>query len=129
MGLAAASEIPLDCVAALVWFEVMRPQVLGGEGARTDWARNWELTARVTLAVAVGAGVLAAVTSPPWAPGDLLVATYFAAVSLMLWGQGARIRRARSKAPFTTAVAVALGVAFAGGLLLAVVDVATRGSL
>ncbi len=83
----------------------------------------------MTLAVAVGAGVLAAVTSPPWAPGDLLVATYFAAVRLMLWGQGARIRRARSEAPFSAAVAVALGVAFAGGLILAVVDVATRGSL
>ena len=83
----------------------------------------------MTLAVAVGAGVLAGVTSPPWAPGDLLVATYFAAVSLMLWGQGARIRRARSNAPFTRAVAIALGVALAGGLLLAVLDVATRGSL
>lgn len=106
-----------------------RPQVLEGEGARRDRARDWELTAGVTLAFAVGAGVLAAFTSPPWAPGDLLVATYFAAVSLMLWGQGARIRRARSETPFTTALAVALGVAFAGGLLLAVVDVATRGSL
>lgn len=105
------------------------PQVLGGEGARRDRARDWELTARVTLAMAVGAGVLAAVTTPPWAPGDLLVATYFAAVSPMLWAQGARIRRVRSKAPFTAAVAVALGVAFARGLLLAVVDVATRGSL
>jgi hypothetical protein len=83
----------------------------------------------VTLGVAVGARVLAAVTSPPWAPGDLLVATYFAAVSLMLWGQGGRIRLARANAPFTTAVAVALGVAFAGGLLLALTDVATRGSL
>jgi hypothetical protein len=83
----------------------------------------------VTLAVAVGAGVLSAVASPAWAPGDLLVATYFAAVSLMLWGHGARIRHARSKAPFTTAVAVALGVTFAGGMLLAVVDVATRGWL
>lgn len=105
------------------------PQVLDGEGARTDRARDWELTAGVTLAFAVGAGVLAAVTSPPWAPGDLLVATYFAAVSLMLWGQGARIRRSRSEAPFTPAVALALGVAFAGGMLLAVVDIATRGSL
>jgi hypothetical protein len=105
------------------------PQVLDGEGARRDRARDWELTALVTLAVAVGAGVLAAVTSPPWPPGDLLVATYFAAVSLMLWGQGARIRRARSEAPFSTALAVALGVAFADGLLLALVDVATRGSL
>ena len=56
----------LDCVAALVWFRVMRwPQVLGGEGARRDPARDWELTARVTLAVAMGAGVLAGVTSPP----------------------------------------------------------------
>ena len=105
------------------------PHVLDGEGARTDRARDWELTAGVTLAFAVGAGPLAAVTSPPWALGDLLVATYFAAVSLMLWAQGARIRRARSEAPFTTAVAVALGAAFAGGMLLAVVDVATRGSL
>lgn len=32
-------------------------------------------------------------------------------------------------APLTTAVAVAPGIAFAGGLLLAVVDIATRGSL
>jgi hypothetical protein len=110
--------------------QVMRwPRVLGDEGARRDRARDWELTARVTLAVAVGAGVVAAVTTPRWAPGDLLVATYFAAVSLLLWGQGARIRRARSEAPFTTAVAVALAVAFAAGLLLAAVDVATRGSL
>ncbi|MFZ0973682.1 MAG: hypothetical protein WAN22_15735 [Solirubrobacteraceae bacterium] len=104
------------------------PRVHGSEEVR-DRARDWELTARVTLAVAMGAGVLAAVTSPAWAPGDLLVATYFAAVSLMLWGQGARIRRARSQAPFTTAVAFALGLAFAGGLMLAIVDVATRGSL
>lgn len=81
------------------------------------------------LAVAVGGGMLAAVTSPPWTLGDLLVATYFAAVSLMLWGQGARIRRARSMALFTTAVAVALGIAFAAGLLLAIVDIATHGSL
>jgi hypothetical protein len=105
------------------------PQVPGDEGARTDRACDWELTARVTLAVAAGAGVLAPVMSPPWAPGDLLVATYFAAVSLLLWGQGTRISRARSEAPFTTAVALALGAAFAGGLLLAVVDIATRGSL
>ncbi len=63
------------------------PQVFDGEGARRDRARDWELTALVTVAVAVavGAGLLAAVTSPPWAPGDLLVGTYFAAVSLMLW--------------------------------------------
>ena len=129
-GLGALWEVTSDCVAARVWFKVMRwPRVLGGEGTRTDRASDWELTARVTLAVAVGVGVLSAVTSPPWAPGDLLVATYFAAVSLMLWGQGARIRRARSKAPFTTAVAVALGITFAGGALLAVVDVASRGQL
>ena len=47
----------------------------------------------------------------------------------MLWGQGARIRRARSKAPFTTAVAVALGVVFAGGLLLAVVGLRVHADL
>ena len=105
------------------------PQVHDRDGARGDRARNWELTARVTLAVAVGAGVLAAVTRPRWDVGDLLIAVYFAAVSLLLWGQGARIRRARSQAPFTTTVAAALGVAFAVGLLLAVADVATRGSL
>jgi hypothetical protein len=123
-------EITSEGIAALVWFEAMRwPRVLGGDGARRYRASDWELTARVTLAAAVGAGVLSAVTSPPWAPGDLLVATYFAAASLMLWGQGARIRRARSEAPFTTAMRVALGVAFAGGVLLSVVDVATGGQL
>lgn len=56
------------CIAALVWFEVMRgPHVPGGGRARRDRARHWELTVGVTLAVAVGGGNLAAVTSPPWA--------------------------------------------------------------
>ena len=60
------------------------PHVLGREGARGDRASDWELTARVTLAAAVGAGVLSAVASLPWAPpGDLLVAIYFAAASLI----------------------------------------------
>ena len=104
-------------------------QVRGSDRARELRARDWELTAHVTLAAAVGAGVLAAVSSPRWDVGDLLVAVYFAGVSLVLWGQGARITRASSAAPFTTIVAVALGVALAVGLLLAVVDVATRGSL
>jgi hypothetical protein len=72
---------------------------------------------------------LAVVASPRWDVGDLLVAVYFAAASLMLWVQSARIRRARSMAPFTMIVAVALGVAFVLGLLLAIVDLATRGSL
>jgi len=96
---------------------------------RRDRAHDWELTARVTLGVAVGVGALAAVASPRWDVGDLLVAVYFAAVSLMLWGQSARIRRTRSLAPFTMIVAVALGVAFASGLLLAIADLATGGSL
>lgn len=123
-------EITSECVAALVWFQGMRwPHVLGGEGALRDRASDWELTARVTLGAAVGAGVLSAVTSPAWAPGDLLVATYFAAASLMLWGQGARIRRSRSRAPFTTALAVTLAVTFAVGVLLALIDVATDGQL
>jgi hypothetical protein len=79
--------------------------------------------------VAVGVGALAALASSPWDVGDLLVAVYFAAVSLMLWGQSARIRRARSMAPFTMIVAVALGVAFALGTLLAIADLASGGSL
>jgi len=83
-GLAAVWEFTSDCTAALVWFQVMRwPHVLGREGARGDRASDWELTARVTLAAAVGAGVLSAVASLPWAPGDLLVAIYFAAASLI----------------------------------------------
>jgi len=72
---------------------------------------------------------LAAVASPRWDVGDLLVAVYFAAASLMLWGQSARISRARSMAPFTMIVAVALGVAFALGLILTIADLATGGSL
>jgi FtsH-binding integral membrane protein len=104
-------------------------QLHGDDGARRDRARDWELTARFTLAATVGVGALAAVASPHWDVGDLIVAVYFAAASLMLWGQSARIRRARSMAPFTTIVTVALCVAFVLGLLLAIVDIATRGSL
>jgi hypothetical protein len=104
-------------------------QLAGDDRARTERARDWELTARLTLAVAVGVGALAAVASPRWGVGDLLVAVYFAAVSLMLWGQSARIRRARSMVPFTMIVAVALGLAFVLGLLLVIVDLATGGSL
>jgi hypothetical protein len=85
---------------------------------RRDRARDWERTARLTLALAVGVGVLAAALSPRWNTGDLLVVVYFAAVSLGLWAQGTRIRLARSSAPFTSAGAVALGAASAIGLLL-----------
>ena len=83
----------------------------------------------MALAVAIVAGLVAAVRSPGWDVGDLLVAVYLAATSLMLWGQSVRINRARSSARFTTTVAVALGVAFAFAVLLVVIDIATRGSL
>jgi asparagine N-glycosylation enzyme membrane subunit Stt3 len=106
-----------------MWWRRLR----GDDAARRDRARDWELTARLTLAVALAVGGLAAVASPRWDTGDLLVAVYFAAASLMLWGQSARIRHARSMAPFTMIVAVALGVAFALGLLLALVDLAKHG--
>ncbi len=78
---------------------------------------------------AVAAGGLAAALDPHWDVGDLLVVVYFAAVSLALWGQSARIGLARSTAPFTPIVAVAFGAAFAIGLVLVIVDLATRGSL
>jgi len=81
----------------------------------------------VTLLVAVGAGLLAAVTTPRWNVGDL--GLYFAAVSLLLWAQSARIRLARSTAPFTRNMQIALGLAFGLGVLLGLVDVATQGAL
>ena len=90
-------------------------------------AREWERTARVALLVAVGVGVLAAVSR--WAAGDLVVGVYFAAISLLLWAQSARIRLARSTAPFTRAVGLTLAVAFCVGVLLGAVDVATGGAI
>lgn len=83
----------------------------------------------MALLVAVGAGLLAAATRPRWDAGDLIVGLYFAAVSLLLWAQSARIRFARSTVPFTRNVQIALGVAFGLGVLLGVVDIATRGVL
>lgn len=62
---------------------------------RKERARDWERTARVALLTAIGVGLLAAATSPRWAVGNLLVGLYFAAVSLLLWCQAARIRRVR----------------------------------
>ena len=100
-----------------------------GDLARMERARDWERTARVTLLVAVCAGLLAAATSPPWDVGDLVVGLYFVAVSLTLWAQSARIRLTRSTAPFTRNVEIALGVALGLGVLLAVVDLATGGAL
>ena len=93
-----------------------------GRGAR---AREWERTARVALFVAVGAGILAA--AGRWDTGDLVVGAYFAAVSLLLWTQSARIMIARSAAPFTRAASVALAVTLSVGVLLGAVDVATGG--
>ncbi len=121
---------PAPYVATLVLSPVMRwRQVRSGDLARRDRARDWERTARLTLLLAVCAGLLAAATSPRWDVGDLLVGVYFAAVSLMLWAQSARIRLARSTAPFTHTVAIVLGAAFALGVLLAVVDISTHGAL
>ncbi len=91
---------------------------------RAARARERERTARVGLFVAVGAGVLAGANH--WDEGDLVVGVYFAAVSLLLlWTQSARIRLARSTAPFTRMVGVALAVAFCVGVLLRALDVAT----
>ena len=90
-------------------------------------ARDWERTASVALFVAIGAGVLAAVSS--WDPGDLVVGIYFAAISLLLWVQSARIRLAGSMAPFTRTVRVALAVAFCVGVFLGAVDVITGGAV
>ena len=82
--------------------------MLGGDGARRDRARDWDLTARVTLVVAVGAGVLAAVMSPPWTPG-ICSSPRTSLLSASCCG-GKALESARDiNAPFTTAVAVALG--------------------
>ena len=90
-------------------------------------AREWERTALVALFVAVAAGVLAGVSR--WDTGDLVVGVYFAAISLLLWAQSARIRLARSTAPFTRTVGLALAAAFCVGVLLGAVDVATGGAI
>ena len=105
------------------------PSVRSGDPARVARARDWERAAGVTLLVAVGAGLLAAASRPRWDVGDLIVGCYFAAVSLLLWAQSARIRLARSTVPFTRHVQIALGVAFGLGVLLGVVDVGTHGAL
>ena len=114
----------------LVSFPVMGRQTTpSGQRARQERARGWERTAALTLLVAVGAGVLAATSSPRWDVGDLLVGVYFAAVSLMLWVQSARIRLARSAAPFTRPVMTALGIALGVGVFLMVADLATHGAI
>lgn len=97
------------------------------DSGRAARAREWERTARVALFVAVGVGVLAAVSR--WDAGDLVVGIYFAATSLLLWAQSSRIRLARSAAPFTRTVGVTLAVAFCVGALLGAVDVATGGAI
>jgi hypothetical protein len=71
--------------------------------------------------------VLAAVSG--WDAGDLVVGVYFAAMSLLLWIQSARIRLTRSAAPFKRGVSIALAVAFCAGVLLGAVDVATGGAI
>ena len=81
----------------------------------------------MALFLAVGVGVLAAVSR--WGAGDLVVGVYFAAISLLLWAQSARIRLARSTAPFTRTVGVALAVALCVGVLLGALDVATGGAI
>ncbi|MGB0091290.1 MAG: hypothetical protein WBP81_01935 [Solirubrobacteraceae bacterium] len=92
--------------------------VRSGDPARGARARDWERTAGVALLVALGAGLLAAATRPRWDVGDLILGSYFAAVSLLLWAQSARIRLARSTVPFTRNVQIALGLAFGLGVLL-----------
>jgi hypothetical protein len=88
-------------------------------------AHEWELTARASLLFAFGAGVLAAAGG--WDLGDLLVGVYFAAVSLLLWVQGARIRHMRSPVAFNRITGAALVLAFAVGAALATADVASGG--
>jgi hypothetical protein len=100
-----------------------------GERASQERTRDWERTAALALLVAAGAGVLGATSNPHWEVGDLLVGVYFAAVSLMLWGQSARIRLNRAAAPFTRPVITALGIALGVGVFLMVVDLATHGAI
>ena len=95
-----------------------------GRAAR---ARDWERTARVALFVAICAGALAAAAR--WDTGDLVVGIYFAAISLLLWAQSARIRIARSTAPFSRTVRITLGMAFCVGVLLGALDVVTGGAI
>ena len=83
----------------------------------------------MTLAAAIGVGLVTAATTPRWDPGDLLVGAYLAAVSLVLWVHGARIKVARPSPPFTPIVALALATALSVGVALAVADIATHGSL
>jgi hypothetical protein len=97
------------------------------DSRRAARARDWERTARVSLLVAISAGVLAAFNS--WDSGDLVVGIYFAAVSLLMWVQSARIRLAGSAVPFTQTVRVALAVAFCAGVLLGAVDTITGGAV
>ncbi len=81
----------------------------------------------MALFVAIGAGVLAA--AGRWDTGDLVVGIYFAAISLVLWTQSARIRLAHSTAPFTRTIGLTLAVALCVGVLLGAVDVATGGAI
>jgi len=104
-----------------------RSSIQTADSARAARAREWERTARVGLIVAVGAGVLAGVSH--WDSGDLFVGVYFAAISLLLWTQSARIRLARSTAPSTRTVSAALAAAFCVGVLLGALDVATGGAI
>jgi hypothetical protein len=106
---------------------VRRSSTRSGDSGRDARAREWERTAGVALFVALGAGVLAAASR--WDAGDLVVGVYFAAISLLLWIQSARIRLASSTAPFTRTVGVALAVSFCVGVLLGAVDVATGGTI
>jgi hypothetical protein len=102
------------------------PSASGADSRRDARARDWERTASVALFVAVGAGVIAA--AGHWDPGDLVVGVYFAAVSLLLWVQSARIRLSGSTAPFTQTVRVALVLAFCIGVLLGALDIITGGA-
>ena len=114
---------------ACIFFVVRWLERHGVDPDRSARAREWELTAFVTLVAAVVVGALASVASPRSNVGDLVIAVYLAAVSLLLWVQSARVRVARSAAPFTPIVARAVGVALAIGLVLVVVDLATGGGL
>ncbi len=76
---------------------------------------------------AVGSGVLAGVSH--WDTGDLILGVYLAAISLLLWTQSARIRLARSGAPFTPTVGLTLAVALCVGVPLGAVNVVTGGAI